>query len=91
MGRALTTKRGRLNSITLYQSNLFCWDVGSSTPDGVLDHLTMYTYTDGSSNKYIIRCSAANNGIEEEVVPSWYWTRDANPYVCYFNAIGIGG
>lgn len=91
VGRALTTKRGRLSTITLKQSNLFCWDVDSATPDGVLDHVTMYTYTDDQLQKHQIHCSKANNGITEEVIPSWYWTRDSNPYVCYFNAIDIGG
>lgn len=89
VGRALTTQRGHLSTITLKQSNLFCWDVDPH--DGELDHVTMYTYTDDQLKKRHIHSSAANNGVKEEVVPAWYWATDPDPYVCYFNAIGIGG
>jgi len=87
VGRVLTTKRGRYDPSTnpVKQSNCFAWCLDSS-----FDHTSMFTY-ESNGTKYHIHSSSSYGGVFEKPIYSWYWTKDPNPYMFYFNAIGSGG
>jgi hypothetical protein len=70
------------------QSNILVWKRKS---DGVNDHVTIATYKTSANGWFIIHSSAANNGVYEEVIPSFYYQGYFYPpFVYYWIAIGSG-